>query len=143
MRSASSAWGTAVIPVGVNARIGNVRDLGAVSSVSTGGVIVASCTRASMAASRADTPSVAGGANTGMSASRTDATGVRASRTDATGVSAGGAKTSSSVSAGRAKATGVASRADTGCADTSARTMSASGASGWAGRALAVDFWFQ
>lgn len=73
-----------MVAVAVDTWVGNVRNLGAVGAVSTGGVIVASCTRASMTASRAD----------------------------ATGVSAGRANASSSVSASRAETTGVACRAD-------------------------------
>lgn len=123
---ASSAGGATVVTVAVDARIGHVRNLGAVGAVGTGRVIVASCASAGvstgranassvaggtdsadtgvgagvgagMGAGRADTSGVAGGAHAGMGASRTNASGVSSSRTKATSVCAGRANASSAV----------------------------------------------
>lgn len=74
VRCASSAGSTTVVAVTVNAGIGNIRDLGAVSAMSTGRVIVASCAVASMGASGTDATSVASGTDTGVGAGRAEAT---------------------------------------------------------------------
>lgn len=94
VRCASSAGSTTVVAVAVDTGIGDVRNLGAVSAVSTSGVIVTSCAGASVGASGTDTSGVAGGTDTGVGASRSDAssvtsrayTSVGASRAEATGV---------------------------------------------------------
>ena len=85
VRCASSAGSTAVVAITIDAGIGGVRNFGAVGSVGTGRVVVASCASAGVCTGRPNASSVAGGTDTGVCASRSDASGVT-SRAKTTGM---------------------------------------------------------
>lgn len=93
VRCASSTGSATVVTIAVDTGIGNVRHLGAVGTVCTGGVIVASCASAGVSTGGANASSVAGGTDTSVGASRAEASSM-AGRTDA-GVGASGSDASS------------------------------------------------